>query len=464
MERAEAALLELRAGWKVEDLGKFLADALRLAALEGRAAALEDGTAFAEPERGQLPFKQKIAFFEQKDRQPSKHWHDYMYGDHDRAFVVAGVTDDDMLADFQTALARAMKEGKGFKWFLGEFDRIAGDNGWNYKGERIWRARTIFETNMRTAHMAGRLAQMTDPKVLKLRPYWQYHHAHTRVPTRPRPMHKSWDGLILPADDDFWKTHFPPNDWLCSCGVTSLSKGDLKRLGREGPDEAPPVTMVSVKDDQGNVFHVPEGIGPGWDYRPGDLWVRGLTPRRVEGAELDGSIIALDLPEPLEALMEKARPFATGLMEDGLDDEAYIAAFMKRFGAKADDAVLFRDKAGEAVPISAEMFVNQAENKLRKQGRHIAITRIAETIIDPDEIWLQVVERSTETTAIERYVKRVYIRLAPDLGGFAAFSITSKFWRAATGFTPAGNKKTMERPRFDYLDKQRGGKLIFKRK
>ena len=36
---------------------------------------------------------------------------------------------------------------------------------------------------------------------------------------RTREQHKAWDGLILPLNHSFWKTHLPPNDWGCRCNV-----------------------------------------------------------------------------------------------------------------------------------------------------------------------------------------------------------------------------------------------------
>ena len=31
--------------------------------------------------------------------------------------------------------------------------------------------------------------------------------------------HRAWDGLTLPVEHEFWKTHLPPNDWGCRCYV-----------------------------------------------------------------------------------------------------------------------------------------------------------------------------------------------------------------------------------------------------
>lgn len=36
---------------------------------------------------------------------------------------------------------------------------------------------------------------------------------------RVREKHKEWDGLILPINHNFWKTHLTPNDWGCRCHI-----------------------------------------------------------------------------------------------------------------------------------------------------------------------------------------------------------------------------------------------------
>jgi uncharacterized protein with gpF-like domain len=129
---------------------------------------------------------------------------------HTRAFVVAGVTRADMLMDFREAVEKSITDGMTLKEFRNRFDTIVEKTGWIYKGGRNWRSRVIFETNIRTAYSAGRWKQMTDPELLKTRPYLIYRHGDS---IHPRELHLSWDNLVLPADDPWWQTHYPPNGW-----------------------------------------------------------------------------------------------------------------------------------------------------------------------------------------------------------------------------------------------------------
>ncbi|MBR2978871.1 MAG: hypothetical protein IKC51_02920, partial [Myxococcaceae bacterium] len=159
-----------------------------------------------------------------------------------------------------------------------------------------FRARAIFETNLRTSWAAGRFAQMDEIK--SERPFWQYRHGGS---AQPRPEHLAWDGLILHADHPWWRTHYPPNGFGCTCHVVCLSAREVdrewKKAGGKGnppkldahssgivlargprgekskprlwtpPD--PQKDLVEVKVKGRGLVQVPRGIDPGWDYVPG---------------------------------------------------------------------------------------------------------------------------------------------------------------------------------------------------
>jgi hypothetical protein len=43
------------------------------------------------------------------------------------------------------------------------------------------------------------------------------------------PAIKEQVGTVLPVDDPFWDTHYPPIGFNCRCGVRSLSESELER-------------------------------------------------------------------------------------------------------------------------------------------------------------------------------------------------------------------------------------------
>ncbi|WP_020050932.1 phage head morphogenesis protein [Rhizobium leguminosarum] len=214
-----------------------------------------------------LPFDEAIAFLRQKVSTPTESWRDVWDGAHSKMFMVAGANSKAIVDDFKDAIAKALEQGTTLDDFRKDFDKIVKTHGWSYRGERGWRTKTIFETNLRTAYAAGRYAQMTEPDTLASFPNWQYHHSGA---VHPRLQHKAWDGLCLAADDPFWKTAYPPNGFGCGCFVTPVSRSRLRRLGKAGPDRAPDLDQLGT--DQ------PLGVDPSFAYNPGQAWLEKTAP------------------------------------------------------------------------------------------------------------------------------------------------------------------------------------------
>ena len=342
---------------------------------------------------GSLPFKEAEAFFKDKIRIPTERWDDLKYGMHARGFMIAGAQRDDMLCDFQTALRKAIGGGTTLETFRHDFDKIVSTYGWSYKGGRGWRTRVIYDTNLRTAHQAGRYAQMTDPDVLAYRPFWMYRHNPTR---HPRLEHVGWNGLTLPADDPWWASHYPPNGWGCHCSVDPLSDRDMARAGKTKPDTAPP-SPIDPKTGE------PVGIGKGWGYNVGeaawgrmadavmknfqdqgkDAWQR-ITPGNWR--DQGGS-------RRLPVDTAKAAPEATG--------SAAIRTLKKILGG--DDKIL-KAPAGGLVLVDATVLETGVDAR-----QALSLPLLPETIEDPAEIWLAF-EQHKETGLVAlrtRYVKAI---------------------------------------------------------
>ena len=216
-----------------------------------------------------IKFQEAIDFLRGKLNIPSDSW-DSMLGEvHAKAFTVAGATKSDLLADFRQAVDDAISNGQSIGNFRKSFNEIVQKHGWTYKGTPGWRSRVIYDTNMRTAHMAGRWQQIQRTK--ERRPYLQY---LTAGDERVRPEHRRWSKYVLLINDPWWDTHYPPNGWGCRCTVRTLSLTQVRRMGLE-IITAPDLELNDIiNTNTGEVFKdVPIGIDPGWDYNVGKSWL-----------------------------------------------------------------------------------------------------------------------------------------------------------------------------------------------
>ncbi|MEX2480209.1 MAG: phage minor head protein [Gammaproteobacteria bacterium] len=207
-----------------------------------------------------------IEFLRRKLDIPTRTWTDIWQEMHSAAFVVAGAQSQDLIADFHAAVLAALEEGRTLAQFREDFDEIVARYGWSYKGGRNWRSRVIFQTNLRMAYAAGRWEQIQ--RVKEQRPYIRY---VAVMDARTRPQHAAWHDTVLPADDPWWQTHFPPNGWNCRCLAQSLNARDVERFGltvSETPES--PLVERRINTAEGpTTVRVPQGIDPGFAYRPG---------------------------------------------------------------------------------------------------------------------------------------------------------------------------------------------------
>jgi len=217
---------------------------------------------------GSLPFEAQLTFFRGKLNMPTAAWTDIWQQEHARAFVVAGAMREDLLNDLRGAVDKAIEKGTTLAEFRKDFDKAVQTHGWSYSGGRGWRTRVIYDTNLRSAHAAGRYKQMQAVK--ESRPFWMY--KHSVAVEDPRPEHLGWDSIVLPADHPFWETHFGPNGWGCQCRVIALNQKDLDRLGlkvSEDPHIEWEDRVVGLRGLSPRTVRVPKGIDPGWAYNPG---------------------------------------------------------------------------------------------------------------------------------------------------------------------------------------------------
>ena len=396
------------------------------------------------PDPLDLPFEEAIRFFRQKVRVPSRRWNDLWQGMHARGFMVAGAMRDNLLADFQGAILKGLEKGTTGEEFLKDFDNIVARHGWSYRGERRWRSRTIFETNLITAYAAGRYEQQTDPDVLRRRPFWMYSHGDS---LNPRPLHLAWDGTILPADDPWWRTHYGPNGWGCTCEVLALSRTEAQRMG--GASERPDNGTYEWTDPKTGEMHtVPNGIDPGWDYNVGEAYLGQGHMRDVLAGENDrwqdipgkdfaffgrGEEVPVDTPRAQKASRAHDRAALEKILNDAIGGENAV----------------FVDPTGERIEVGRALVDHIMEKQSRRDGREQYFPMIPEIVSDPYEVWVGFARnlRTGRVALRRRFVKIVSDDKDRTLGLVA--DAREDVWLGVTFFR--GNKSYVNRMRTGFL-------------
>jgi SPP1 gp7 family putative phage head morphogenesis protein len=383
-------------------------------------------------------FKEAIDFLRNKTNVPTRAWTDVWQGMHSRAFVVAGAARDELVADFHDAVTNAIASGTTLADFRKEFDRIVANHGWSYNGSRNWRSKVIFQTNMRTAYAAGKWQQAQRTK--EQRPYMRY---VAVLDSRTRDEHRAWHNTILPVDDPWWSTHFPPNGWNCRCSVQTLSAANMRANGWQVSDEAPPVNMTkeTINTPEGQVtVDVPEGIDPGFGYNPGEA-AFGHSADEIAAARHDGKfepLIAPGAPPPPPSALRPERVAAT--LGPGISSEQELRAALRR--AIGGDERTFDDPLGETVRVSQGLASHALSRNDLGRGRFFNF--IPELIEDPQEIWAGF-QRDPATGRVR--ISRRYLKLidgqqnAPLLVGDQQGGI----WQAITFFPSTENYRTSMR-------------------
>lgn len=257
-------------------LVRVLRDTIGFANLVGRASvvaqAAEDGVS-----RGDLfgedfavepgfdfkgaPFGRALDFMKSKVALTTSTWKEIEGAAHDTAFTVAGEMQLDVLEEIRAIYLQTIEAGTGLLGFEDGFARLIAGGKWT-GDERLakepdrlgWRARIIFETNVATSHAAGR--RQLQLEVTHVLPYWQYRHADTRTPTRPRLRHVRLHGLTLPADDPVWKRIYAPNGWRCTCGIRAVTAKAAER--------AHPNHRIAPTEDE-----IAAAVDLEWQHAPG---------------------------------------------------------------------------------------------------------------------------------------------------------------------------------------------------
>jgi SPP1 gp7 family putative phage head morphogenesis protein len=148
-----------------------------------------------------------------------------------RAFWIAGASQLDVVQSVKDSLDKAIADGTPLDaWKKQVRQQLADEWG----GDNPKRLELIMRNAAQTSYNAGRWYQLTEPSVLRLRPFFQFDAVIDDRTTEPC---RTWDTTILPAEHEFWLRAWPPIHHGCRSSVRSLRRSQAER---EGVSESPP--------------------------------------------------------------------------------------------------------------------------------------------------------------------------------------------------------------------------------
>ena len=148
-----------------------------------------------------------------------------------RVFVITGVEDQRVIEKVRDLVAQ-VPEGVDWKdakdAIAQELEADLGEEG----AQR--RAGVLLRHHVNQVYQTGRKQALQAQKGIFT--HWEY---LTVGDENVRDSHRELDGLILPADDPFWDTHFPPWEFGCRCRVRGLLKEEVDDIEIEDAEKPP---------------------------------------------------------------------------------------------------------------------------------------------------------------------------------------------------------------------------------
>ena len=278
----------------------------------------------AEPDFVDLPDEEAVRHFRAKrNRQDwdwSFDWRDVAAEEHLVQFTFAKAARLDIVEAVRGEVDRAIAQGTTAREFVATLKPRLQKLGWWGEKEMVdpqtgetrrvdigpRRLATILDTNLRMAHARGRWERIEALK--EDMPYLRY---VATMDARTRPEHARWHGVVLPVDDPWWRSHYPPNGWRCRCQVVQLSEGDLKRRGWAETPRPKGRTRKWTNKRTGEIVDVPEGIDAGFERNVGLIDRAAAAQKflagKVAAAKTAGAAKLLEDPDAAAVVGRTAR-------------------------------------------------------------------------------------------------------------------------------------------------------------
>ena len=212
------------------------------------------------------PPKEAVEWLKGKGVKPAESWQATWDREYRYAFYIARMTEKDLIKDVRDSLDDALEQGVPFReWAKDPMVRETFDkSGWaDYNGQAEdspSRLRTVFDTNCRTARMAGQLERQE--QVRDLFPYAEFNLGPSKI---HREEHIEWEGLVVRVAGAFFQAHFTPLGFGCKCWWRFMTKAEADELGVA---TEPDFDYVEWENDEGHKALAPEGVQPGFGENP----------------------------------------------------------------------------------------------------------------------------------------------------------------------------------------------------
>jgi SPP1 gp7 family putative phage head morphogenesis protein len=368
--------------------------------------------------------KDAVAFFAVKGEQLAWDYTEVWGEANVHAFTVAKATNLELLRAIRGEVAKAIGSGQTFDDFKKRLRPRLEEMGWWGKKEvldidtgeisqaqlgSVRRLRTIFQTNVQTAYMAGRYKRYVANA--KDRPYWRY---VAVMDDRTRPAHAALNGKVFRWDDPIWKVIWPPNGWGCRCRVVALTQAEFEALGLPLEDGSEMIVETEVPINRDGDLVTVKGVrytdvggkpkifrpDPGWDYNPGEAWAR-FDPAGFKGEAVEAEAVTPPAPAGVIKAVDGQKtwkdfgrpdlrsPELVRLPDPGLlpTAEGADAALKQMLDVLVPDGKMnVVETPIEQVAIRPELLPHLVEKRADARERYA--NYILETLKSPYEVWL----------------------------------------------------------------------------
>ena len=314
--------------------------------------------------------REALAYLKNKKLIEGFSYKDVWLDEHARGFTVAKALKDDVLADFHKAVTDAKGKGQSFESFRKNITPILQAKGWWGKQDRKdpvtgvtakvqlgsdRRLKTIYNVNMRSAFQRG---QYERTMASDLHPYLMYRVGPSKT---HREEHLAWDGLILPKDDPWWDSHFPPNGYGCKCRTIAVTEARKKKYEAEGIPTARrldgsgggnvPVKTVPPGEGSDYFFNerkrvlqaVPKGVHPAFNWHQGKAAGGTGDGDGVQGQERDPLVLVMADRARTAEMQAVSDPFFENLEKENFVEFGNMGSYSSGIGPEVNKAIFTTD-------------------------------------------------------------------------------------------------------------------------